>query len=110
MDISYLDTFTDENSIHDSEFIAYTLYKLVHVDSMSDIDLQIANRREAREAFLRGDSSQSKFDPSAGGGGGGGGREHRSREKDSYERERENAKEKMALMSNGGRPMPGLSK
>ena len=98
--------------------IAYILHKLIYVDSMSDalvttmadhsdVDiLQIANRREAREAFLRG---EGKHDPSGGVGG-------RSRDKDSYERERENAKEKMSMMSNGGggggghRPMPSLSK
>ena len=76
------------------------------------VDSQIASRREAREAFLRGDGpahaqqqqQQHKFDPSSSGGMS---RDHhRTREKDSYERERENLKEKM----NGARPMTSLSK
>ena len=94
----------DSSHVYNEDKIAYTLHKLVHLNSVSHE--QISSRREAREAFMRTDSNQSKYDPS-GGGGGGGGREQRTREKDSNERERENIKEKLAL--NGSRPMNSLS-
>ena len=60
---------------------------------------QISNRRDMRDAFLRGENAvQSKFDPS---------HRERTREKDSYEREKDKEKEK--VITNGGRaPPPGI--